>query len=675
MWRSDRVRGRVRWALLGIAILSMPMVAASPRAKKKVTLGVDETVSEISEIYSHADVRLEGVGLVVGLDHTGKEAPPSWYRERLLEEMTKAGVEKAAQLLTDTRVSVVIVRTRVPTGTTKTDHLDAEIELPPACGTTSLAGGYLLQCRLREVMIAGGTPKEGPELALAQGPVMVGTEAKPDDLKVGRVLGGARAKNDSPFRLQINESRRSIRTSQLLQDVINRRFHQTEGIKQNGMAKAKTDAYLELRVPEIYHNNHHRYFRIVKALSIVENDSLRETRTAEWGKELLDPSKAGIAAMRLEGLGPTAIPTLKAALPSPSEQVKFFAAEALAYLNDASGTDILGDMAVKSTAFRAYALAALAAMDQPAGRSKLIKLMDEAEIPVRYGAFNALRTADENDPFLGRVRVIEEPKQDDENSSGSMAMALNGSTAKARSHQDDPFSLYVVDSDGPPLVHLARTQRCEIVIFGRGQKLLTPIVLGTGPILLNASDGDEALQISKIGTGRQGDNDEKVLASLEVGDAIRRTANLGAKYPELVLILQAASRQRNLPGPLVVDAVPAGTPAYTEALLLGKDATKKDDKVAKASLQPARKSWFSRAFGRTAKSDAATGDKDQAKDKDQASAKDKDAKPGPDKDAASKDSSDADAKKDVDVTRTKLETPPAKPSLLDRLFRRGSSSS
>ena len=60
------------------------------------------------------------------------------------------------------------------------------------------------------------------------------------------------------------------------------------------------------------------------------------------------------------------------------------------------------------------------------------------------------------------------------------------------------------------MIHVARTRRCEIVVFGRGQKLLTPVVLGTGSILLNAADGDEKVQISKIVPSQFGDGDQKV---------------------------------------------------------------------------------------------------------------------------------------------------------------------
>ena len=67
--------------------------------------------------------------------------------------------------------------------------------------------------------------------------------------------------------------------------------------------------------------------------------ALRAQRTERWGKELLDPKAAGVAALRLEGLGLTAIEALKAGLASPNAQVRFWSAEALAYLDDASGVD------------------------------------------------------------------------------------------------------------------------------------------------------------------------------------------------------------------------------------------------------------------------------------------------------------------------------------------------
>jgi hypothetical protein len=299
-----------------------------------------------------------------------------------------------------------------------------------------------------------------------------------------------------------------------------------------------------------------------------------------------------VAALKLEGQGETAIEVLKSGLESPNAQVRFFSAEALAYLNDPSGVDVLTDTATRQKEFRAYALAALAALDQAASHMGLRKLMDVADVEVRYGAFDALRTLDEGDPFLGRVRVLDDPAEpEEEPQAESLSMAL---AMRRKNRPEDPFALYLVDCDGPPMVHVARTRRCEVVLFGHDQRLLTPLVLGNGVILLNASDGDQTIQISKIVTARNGetDSDSKVAASLELGDVIRQTANLGAKYPDIVAILQAAERQKNLPGPLVIDAVPGSSPVYLEAAIFGKDTTaKKDDAVKKTKLEePAAKS-------------------------------------------------------------------------------------
>jgi flagellar basal body P-ring protein FlgI len=583
-----RPSGR-NWARASLAVLTVLAMlgAGSPRKKRSdpPPPKVEETVKDLAWVYSNGEVKLEGVGLVFGLDDTGADPPPSWYRQKLVDEMRKAGVENANQFLKDKRFSLVIVHARIPTGSTPEDRPDVELELPPACGTTSLAGGYLLQTRLREMLIAGGTPREGSDFAVAQGPVLIGTAANPDNPKVGRVLGAARIKKPLPFQLIINDNRRSVKTAAILESVINQRFHFADGVNETGTAKGKTDQYLELKVPRVYHHNQDRYFRVIKLLPIVESPQLRAERLAAWGQELLDPKTAGVAALRLEGQGPTACETLRKGLDSSNPQVRFFAAEALAYLDDPAGVDVLAETAKNQRDFRSWALAALAATDQAAAHMALRKLMDVADVEVRYGAFNALRTLDQGDPFLGRVRVLDEPAgAEDESQEGSMAIAL----ARRRSRQEDPFALYLVDCDGPPMVHVASSRRCEVVLFGRDQKVLTPLVLGTGAILLNASDGDDSIQISKIVPARIGESegDAKVAATLELGDVIRQVASLGAKYPDIVAILVAAQRQKNLPGPLVVDAVPGNSPVYLEAALFGKDTTaKRDDAVKQSKLE------------------------------------------------------------------------------------------
>ena len=106
-------------------------------------------------------------------------------------------------------------------------------------------------------------------------------------------------------------------------------------------------------------------------------------------------------------------------------------------------------------------------------------------------------------------------------------------------------------------------------------------MLGTGSILLNAADKDDQLEISKIVPSKFGDNDVKLRTTMDLGEVVRRIANLGATYPDVVAILEAANRQKNLPGTLVVDAVPMASMDYLAAAILGRDSTAKVDHAVK----------------------------------------------------------------------------------------------
>ncbi len=573
---------RTRWIGALVAGAALISTGAGPSKKKEPPPPkVEETIGDVATIIG-TDYKVEGVGLVMGLDNTGSDPAPSWQRTKLLDEMRKAGVPHPDQYLRTKTMTLVTVRTTIPAGVTPADKFDVEIELSSATATTSLAGGWLVTTQLAQRAKTREGDKDDKVIASAVGPVMIGNPAKPNDPKVGRVLGGGRVREESLYALAIKESRRSGKTSQLLQDRVTDRFHQTEGTDRKGMAIAKTDSLLVLKVPKTYHHNQDRYHQLIKLLPLIDTPSLREQRNEQWGKDLLDPKKAGMAALKLEGLGPGSAPKLRAGLSSPDETVRFFAAESLAYLNDSEGdgAKILAEIAKKKPEFRSFALKAMAATDQSASLLKLRSLMAEPEFELRYGAFDALRTLDPTDPFLGKVRVLDdlpEPDQDD------MAMQISSTRRpKKSSRREEPFSLYLVDCEGPPMIHVTRNIRCEVVIFGKNQKLLTPVVLGSGgPLLLNASDGDDEVQISKIIEKTLDAPRTKVSSPLDVAEVVRQLANIGASYPEVVAVLASASNQKNLPGPFVVDAIPFSNKAYDQAQLA--DLIKKDDAIKKTS--------------------------------------------------------------------------------------------
>lgn len=570
-------------ALAGAAILAgadKPKVKMASAAPKQTDM-----IGDWAMVVAQRTQNVEGVGLVVGLNGTGSDPESGPYREYLLDQMRKAGVDSPSKILASPNTSLVLVKASIPAGISPNDPLDVRIELTPNSGTTSLDGGYLMRTNLREVLITNNDMKEGSTVATAIGPIMIGTGGSDVNLKAGRVLGGAHVKKEVPYRLALLEKHQSIRSSAMIQEVINRRFAVKIGPESRGVATAKTDEYLDLKIPHTYHQNQQRFFHVVKLLPIVDRDDFRAQRLEQWDKELNTASMAGITALKLEGLGPAGIPVLEKALANKDAQCRFFAAESLAYQQKESGVQVLKETALKTAEFRAFALAALAAADQPAAMVALRELMSSPDPVIRYGAFAALRTADPDNPFLGRVQVMKDrPTEAPEN----MAAAIVDIQARRRrgSSSEDPFQLYVVDSNGPPLVHYTKSNRAEIVIFGSGQKLEPPIVLGGGSsIILNASESDKKVEISRI-TKNSIDLENKVVCSLEIKDIVRELANLGATYPDIVNLLVSAEKQFNLEGRLIADARPESTDSYTKAQITGTTLAKtpkKDDAVGKAS--------------------------------------------------------------------------------------------
>ncbi len=572
-------------ASLGMVAVHPPLHAAD-RAPK---VPVDESIGDIAEPASNGTLSVEGVGLVIGLQGTGSDPSPSWQRDKLKTnlmrnpEITSSAAEA---ILASPNSALVIVSGKIPTGISTSDEWDVDITLPTGSTTTNLAGGFLMLTEMTEIGIASKGPMEGKPVAKAYGPVLTGTATDPADLKHGRVLGGGKSRVSIPYILLIKEKNQSGRTAKLLEDRVNYRFHQREPGGQAGMATAKRDSYLELRVPRIYHQNQLRYLQLIKSIRLNDTPELTQQRLDQWSKDLMDPARAGSTAIRLEAMGKNSTPILKAGLESPHFQVKFFAAEALSYLDDASGAEVLADAVRLHPEFRLHALAALAATAEPAASVRLRELMDEADPEVRYGAFDALRTADPTDPALGRTRVfVPTPATDDPYALQTGADAPARRPAKPI---EDPFDLYVVESQGPPMVHVTRSRRREIVLFGAGQQLLTPAVLGgTGPILLNASATDQRIEVTRLESSKAGLVEQTMNSTPDLVSVVRTVARLGATYPELVAILESAQKQSNLSGPLLADAVPADSAKYDEAQILGTDIAKKDSNLITVGAEEA----------------------------------------------------------------------------------------
>ncbi len=497
-------------------------------------------VGDLAGPYGLHLVRLEGIGLVTGLRGTGSDPHPSPQRDVLFSEMQVRGVKHPEAVLASPNTALVIVRGILPPGIQKGDHFDIEIRIPSRDETTSLRGGFLLETRLTEMRVLGGQIREGNVLAVAEGPLMVDPSASDKDNKVllgrARILGGGTARKDRKLILALKPHMQSVRNSAAIEAAVNRRFHNyNRGIKI-GMARAKEDDYVDLAIHPRYRDNIQRYVQVVKATALRETEAEQIERLGSLEKQLLDPVTSEQAALQLEAIGRKAIDVLKQGAKSEDPEVRFYAGEALAYLDDTAAVEPLADAARNQPAFRVFALAALGAMQDFAAYDQLRGLLDSNSAETRYGAFRALWTMNSSDPLVRGESL------------------------------DGQFNYHILKTQGPPMIHLTRTRLPEIVLFGGDQRFRGEMALEAGNQILVTSTKPGEVSVAKFAVHEA---DQKRLVSDRVDEVIRAVVELGGTYPDIVQVLQEAKAKGALDTRLEVDALPKAGRTYDR---VAKDA-------------------------------------------------------------------------------------------------------
>lgn len=484
-------------------------------------------------------ITLQGVGLVTGLDGTGGNPPPSHLRTLLVDEMRKRGVKNPNAILASPSTAMVMVRAYLPPLVEKGDRFDVEVWLPGSSDGTSLSGGWLMETVLTEqAIVPGRGVMNGHVFAKARGPILItgrpSKEGPSEALRRGRVLGGGESLRERHMALYLRNDFRSFRNSRRIAESIGNRFHHynKHGLLEP-LAEAKTDQKIDLQLLPKYKDNYPRFLQVVRNIAFRESAAARRVRMQQLGERLLVPQTAELAALQLEAIGVEAIPLLKAGLKSPSLEVRFHAATALAYLDEPAGLPALAEAAKKEPAFRVFALAALAAVDEADSHLLLRELIDESSAETRYGAFRALTTLNPHDPYVRGERL------------------------------GDGFMLHVLQTQAEPMIHLTHRKKAEIVLFGADQRLKTPLVVRAGNrVLVTATNGSQEVTVSRYALDQPPQS--KVVSTL-VADVIRAAVELGATYPDIAQMLVQADRQHNTPGPIQIDALPRAGRFYRRA--------------------------------------------------------------------------------------------------------------
>jgi flagellar basal body P-ring protein FlgI len=479
-------------------------------------------------------VEVEGVGLVTGLNGTGSDPIPSPQRQVLLGAMQARGVQNPNAVLASPDTAMVLVRGVLRAGIQEGDHFDVEVRVLEQSETTSLRGGWLLPVEMKEfAVLSDNRVHTGHVWGQAAGAIMVDPSAEGQEDRVmrarGRILGGGVARKSRPLALELKPDCRSVINSARVETAINKRFRTSRKGVKVPMAKAKTDRCVELTVHPRYRDNFQRYMQVVRSIALRESEAKRQERLTLLEKQLLDPISSSRAALQLEAIGSQAVEALGKGIASENPEVRFYSAQALAYLDRSEAAEPLAEAARQQPAFRVFALSALSMMDDLAAADQLRELLNGSSAETRYGAFRALWSMKGN------------------------AAALPGEILGGQ------FSYHVLDTAGTPMIHVTRSRRPEVVLFGKGQRLQTPFVVEAGNQIMVVGTQSGEVAVSKFAIGEM---DQKRIVSNDVDAVIRKIVELGGTYPDVVQALQSAKEKGALASRFEVDALPEAGRTY-----------------------------------------------------------------------------------------------------------------
>lgn len=485
------------------------------------------------------EVLIDGVAVVNQLPGTGGPALPSAFRDRLLKEMKRNEIPQPNKFLEQNDNALVQVRGLIRPGARRGDSIDLQILSPAKTEATDLHGGWLLDTRMRHQQVLENSVRSSDVLAIGTGPVLTRADYDgTDDVTLhvsGRVLSGGVVQSDRKLGLILRPNYQHVKLSRTLAEAINRRFYFFDGTTRRGIAKAVEDDFIEIDVHPRYRQHEERMMAVVRAISVAPESSSTQARLVELAAKLREPATAADAALQLEAIGEGAIPTLIEATQTSNPELRFYAAEALAYLDREEAIAPLIEGIRNEPAFRAPALSALRGLEQSAIVEALQGLLNEDSLETRYGAMTVLRDRKDGRKTLGG-----------ENLAGH-------------------FRLYQIQSTGPPAVIISLTRKPEIVLMGETSPLELKSFIGPAGLVVRrvekdsptsggeTSTGGQRLRISRF---RPGKPDAFAEVDANLAGLIRGITEVGGRYGDAIATLRMAKDQGVLLDQLAFDPLP-----------------------------------------------------------------------------------------------------------------------
>ena len=480
-------------------------------------------------------LRIEGVGAVNALPGTGGPPDPSVFRDQLLEEMKRHDVIAPNQWLETNDTALVRVLALIPPGAKRGDLIDIRVVAPKESRVSDLHHGWLLDTRLREQRMLQNIDRQSDVLAIGQGSILTRADYQPNEDETlrneGRILSGGRVQVTRKLGLILRPEYQHAKLSKAIADAINRRLFFFDGTTRRGIATAIEDDFIEIEVHPRYRDNVPRMMQVIHAIGIKAEMSGRQERLADLALRLQSPETAADAALQLEALGESAVPTLLDGLEVSNPELRFYAAEALAYLDRVESIEPLEAAAREVAAFRYSSLIALQGVEQQLAIDALRRLTNEPSLETRYGAFCSIRRRIDGKAVLGGSEL-------------------------------GPLTLYELPSQSSPAIAVSLDEEPEVVLIGE----VNPIKVSTflmlpGGIMIKPDPNhpEELLRISRFQAGEQ---DRRVVVSNSLDDVIAGVVQVGGCYGDVINMLREAKNQGFIQDQLAISPLPPSVRTY-----------------------------------------------------------------------------------------------------------------
>lgn len=537
------------WAVISTSVLAVALGGCSSlwpgrsddgdeEQRLKELLTVPKPPSLIGDAASPFGLRplhVEGVAAVNGLEGTGGPPDPSPQRDQLIEEMKRENVRDPNLFLESPATAMVRVQAIIPPGAKRGDVIDLLVTAPSRSRATDLQGGWLLNTRLRHQRKIQNAVRKSDVKVIGVGSVLprAAHEAgdNPSHKLEGRVLSGGVVQVEQPLALLLRPEYKHAKLAAELAAIINRRFFFFDGSTRRGVAKAIEDDLIEIDVHPQYRANVHRMLDVVRALSGRPQQLNPQIRLSELATRLAAPATAADAALQLEAIGEDAIPTLLTGLESDNRELRFYAAEALGYLNREEAIESLEQAARETAAFRHAALRALQVVESELAVDALVRLLHEPSLETRYGAFCAIRSRAD-----GKLR-------------------LTGHAV------GDAVRVYSVPSSARPAVVGSLRDVPEVVLFGSVSPLqIVDFLHGPSGILIKPDPRKPGtLRVSRFVPGKE---DRRAVVGETVEDLAQGIVAVGGSYGDILATLRIAKSQGQLIDQLAFDPLPESVSTY-----------------------------------------------------------------------------------------------------------------